>query len=509
MPETILGLDIGSDSIKAVLAQASGRLDTRILASETVRLEGGIDLEAALMKIAETIHPMVSSKVRCVVSLPPSDVMFREIHLPFHDENKIKKTLSFELEPLLPLPIEEVVVDYIHLPDDGLLVAAVGKDRIEKVIAAVEVHLGNVSAIDIATATLALPLLEQKALTTAGILLDIGASSTFAVFYEKNALIQIRSFAFGGNTITDALAQDLSCSPQEAEQIKISAGYGTKTGKAVSVCRHFCVSLANTVEFMQLNETLHSALAEILVTGGGSLFKPLGDDLEKTFGATVKTLDFGRSGQLKIDEELQSRYSSPIMNTALATMKRAFASRKSFNFRQGKFAAKSLRGNLGKQFQWVAIITGIILLLAAVDLFLDYQWQARQAGNLKSQISLIFKKHYPPPAVMVDPVAQLKTKLAEDKKKYAMDDGGSGVTILALLKDMSVFISPALDIIITHLHCENHILLLKGEAKKIDDVTRVKNELLKSKIFKNVTISSTALGKEGAKVNFDLRIELK
>jgi general secretion pathway protein L len=509
MPETILGLDIGDGAIKAILANAYGRPDIRVVASEIVRLEDGVDLDAALKKLAETIRPMVSSRIRCVVSLPPSDVMFRQISLPFRDESKIKKTLSFALEPLLPLPIEEVVADYVHLTDGGLLTAAVGKERIRKVIAAVEEHLGEVSAIDIGTAALALPLLEQKASTGAGMVLDIGASSTFAVFYEKNALVQIRSFAFGGNTITDVLAQDLSCSREEAHHIKINADYGTKTGGALAACRAFCVSLANTVEFMRLNETLHSTPAEIMVTGGGSLFKPLVDELEKTFNRPVKALDSGLYGQPEIDEKLQGSYQSTIMSTALATVKRAFASRKSFNFRQGEFAPQSVRGDLKKQLRWGAIIAGIILLLAAVDLFLDYQWQARQAGNLKNQISAIFKKHYSPSAVMVDPVLQLRTKLIEDKKTYGLDDGASGVTVLELLKDMSGFISPALDIVITHLHYENNIVLLKGEAKKIDDVTTVKNELLKSKTFKNVTISSTALAKEGAKVNFDLRIELR
>jgi general secretion pathway protein L len=509
MPETILGLDIGSDTIKAVLATPKGRMDVRVLASEIVRLSDGVDLEAALKKIAETIRPMTSSRIRCVVSLPPSDIMFRQIRLPFRDESKIKKTLSFELEPLLPLPIEEVVADYVHLPDDGLLVAAVGKERIRKVISAVEAHLGEVSAIDIATVALALPLLEQKALTGTGILLDIGASSTFAVFYEKNAMVQIRSFAFGGNTITNALARDLSGDPKEAEQIKIEAAYGTKTGGALAACREFCVGLTNTIEFMRLNETLHSTPLQIMVTGGGSLFKPLGEELAKTFGTPVETLDFGRYGLSEIDEKLQSRYQPPIMNTALATVKRAFSSRKSFNFRQREFAQRSVHGDLRKQLQWGAIIAGMILLLAAVDLFLDYRWQAEQAGRLKNQISQIFKKHYPPSAVMVDPVHQLRTKLSEDRKAYGIDDGGSGVTVLELLKDISGFITPALDIIITNLHFENNIVLLKGEAKKIDDVTSVKNELMKSKYFKTVTISSTALAKEGVKVNFDLRIELR
>lgn len=508
MPETILGLDIGEGAIKAILANAYGRMDIRVLASEIVCLEDGVDLGAALKKIAETIRPMAPSRIRCVVSLPPSDIMFRQIRLPFRDENKIKKTLSFELEPLLPLPIEEVVADYVYLPDEGLLAAAVGKERIRKVIAAVEEYLGEVSVIDIATAALALPLLEQKALSGAGMLLDIGSSSTFAAFYEKNALVQIRSFVFGGDTITEALAQDLSCSREEARQIKINAAYGVKIAAAGTACRAFCVSLENTLEFMRLNGTLQSPPAEIIVAGGGSLFKPLGDELEKTFGAPVRAFDSGLRGQPEIDAKLQECYQSPIMSTALATVRRAVSSRKSFNFRQGEFSPKTVRGDLRKQLQWGAIIAGIILLLAAVDLFLDYQWQARQAGNLKNQISLIFKKHYPPSAVMVDPVAQLRAKLAEDKKTYGIDDG-SGVTVLELLKDMSGLISPALDIIIPHLYYENNIVLLTGEAKKMDDVTTVKNELLKSKTFKNVTIGSTTLAKEGAKVNFNLRIELK
>jgi outer membrane translocation and assembly module TamA len=59
------------------------------------------------------------------------------------------------------------------------------------------------------------------------------------------------------------------------------------------------------------------------------------------------------------------------------------------------------------------------------------------------------------------------------------------------------------------VHFENRNILLKGEARKIDDVTNVKNELSKSKYFKNVTIGTQSLAREGVKVNFDLRIELR
>lgn len=508
MPEMILGLDICENSVKALLAIPGRRMEVRVLAFENVPLADGVDLEAAIKIIAETIRSLVSQGLSCVVSLPPSDFLFRQIRLPFHDEKKIKKTLPFELESLLPLPVGEVVFDYLHLPGDQLMVAACRKDKISKVLSAVEEHIGKVSAIDIATAALALPLLEQKAPGGAGILLDIGASTTGAAFYENNILVQIRSFAFGGNTITKALAGELSCSVDEARQIKESVAGAMETGAARDACRQFCVALANTVEFMRLSGALHGAPAEIKLTFGGSLLQPLVEELENTFGPSVELVDVSRLGQTRIDEKLRGDCLPQIMNTALANVQRVFAAHKSFNFRQGEFAAQNVFIKMRKQWSRWAIVAGIIMLLFVVDQTLDYRLQVQKATALKNSISLIFKKHYPQ-ASMVDPAAQLRTKLTTDRKMYGLDDDALSVNVLEALKDLSGFISPSLDIVVTHYHYENKIVLLKGVAKKIDDVTSVKNELLKSKYFKNVAIGSTSLAREGSQVDFDLRIELR
>ena len=110
---------------------------------------------------------------------------------------------------------------------------------------------------------------------------------------------------------------------------------------------------------------------------------------------------------------------------------------------------------------------------------------------------------------MIDPVQQLKTKLTENKKTFGFYEGLPEVTTVDLLKEISGMISPSLNIVITDLNYENSIVLIKGEAKTIDDVSAVKNDLLKSVYFKNVTIGSTSLTKDGGKVDFNLRIEVK
>ncbi|MEE9935764.1 MAG: pilus assembly protein PilM [Deltaproteobacteria bacterium] len=509
MPETILGLELGANAVKALLAECRGRTDIRVLASETVALADGADWAPALEKLAGLLGPALSARTRCVVLLPASEAMFRLVRLPFRDEARIKKTLPFELEPLLPLPIEEVAADYIPLPSGGLLTAALARDRVRKILSAVEQHLAPVSVVDIGPAALALAALEQKAFSGAGIVLDIGRTESAAVFCEKNAPLAIRSFAFGGDAITGAPAAEGSCGREEAEKIKIDAASGERAAGVPAVCREFCNALSATVELLRLNETLSGAPVRILVTGGGSLFGPLREELARTFGAAVETLDAGKPGDVRVDAAIGSRWAPPEMSSVLAGVKRAHAARKSFNFRQGDLAAKSLGSDLGRHLRLGIVLASIILALAAADVFLDYRVQTGQADALKGSISRIFKKHFPPSAVMVDPVTQMKSRLAEDKKTYGLAGGASAAPVLELLRDMSGLIPPTLDVVVTRLHCENQVVLLAGEAKKVDDVTLVKNELAKSKYFKTVTVNKTALGRDGAKVNFDLRIELQ
>jgi hypothetical protein len=260
---------------------------------------------------------------------------------------------------------------------------------------------------------------------------------------------------------------------------------------------------------MKLNGSLQNEPAHITITGGGALFVPLQKELENSFSFPVEVLDLIRLKQLEVEENIGRQFPPQIMNTALASAMRTFAVRKYFNFRQGEFAAKNIRLNLKEQLKWAAIVAGIIVLLAVVNQFLDYILQTQNLNNIKKQISQIFKKNFPDAQTMVDPMQQLKTKLDENKKTFGFYKGNTDITVLNLLKEISSLVSPSLDIVIANLSYENSTVLIKGEAKKTDDITAVKYDLLKSRYFKDVTIGSTSLAKDGRKVDFDLRIELK
>jgi len=506
MPQTVLGLDIGQSTIKAVVFTKKGLTGGRVLAFETLDINACGGIEPALKKLAENKS---FYKIPCCICLPLAEVMFRQVNLPFHDDNKIRKTLAFELEPLIHLPIDEVTTDYLTIPDDGLLVAALAKKSIRDWIETVEGNLGNVSIIDISSTALAAQILKDRTSAVCGVILDIGAGSTAAAFYENGTIVQIRSLAFGGDHITEALTQDLSVKKDEAEQLKIKANYPASCANVDAVCRHFCSELKNTIEYMKLNGALQNDPAHITITGGGSLFVPLQKELKNSFSLPLETLDLIRSKQLEIEANIQRQCPPQIMNTAVAAAMRTFAGRKSFNFRQGKFAAKNVRLNFKEQLKWAAVVAGIIFFLAAVNQFLDYRLQTQHLAGIKKQIAFLFKKNLPEAGTMIDSVQQLQTKLAENKKAFGFYEGARNVPVVDLLKEISGLISTSHDIVINDFRYENTSVLIKAQAKSIDDIYAIKNELLQSRYFKDVVMGSTSLAKDGGKVDFDLRIELK
>lgn len=505
MPQTVLGLDIGQSTVKAVVLSHKG-FGGRILAVKTLDINACGGIEAALQKLGED---KTFSNIPVCISLPLTDIMFRQVSLPFRDDNKIRKTLAFELEPLLPVAIEEVTADYLMIPRNGLLVAALAKKNVSGWIEKVEGTLGEVSIIDASPAALAAQIINNKKTSGGGVILDIGRDSTTATFYENDAIVQIRPLAFGGERITEALAAQFSMDRDKAEALKINTDYPEAAAKAGEVCHGFCSELKNTIEYLKLNGVLQNDPRQITVTGGGSLFIPLKKELENYFSFPVEALDLVRLKQLEIEETIRGQFDAQTMNTAVAAAMRISAGRKSFNFRQGEFSAKSGRLNLKEQLKWAAWIAGIIVLLAVVNQAFDYGLKTQRLNDIKKQISLIFKKNFPEAKNMIDPVQQLKSRLAENKKTFGFYEGLPEATAVDLLKEISGLISPSLDIIISDLNYESGIVSMKGDAKTIDEVSAVKNELSKSRYFKNVTMGSTSLSKDGGRVNFNLRIEVK
>ncbi len=112
------------------------------------------------------------------------------------------------------------------------------------------------------------------------------------------------------------------------------------------------------------------------------------------------------------------------------------------------------------------------------------------------------------PTRIVDPVAQLRGKIAEARKLSAgMGDAASAPTVLDLLKETRGAL-PA-DLLLTSFNLDGDAIGLKGEVRDFDAVDTIKKALASSKYFKTVTVGSTAMIKQGSAVEFDLKMTVE
>lgn len=490
MPEKILGLDIGDESIKAVQVTA-GLKGYQFLKSAFIRLDETGGIEGALDKLFEDDE--MRSGIY-IVSLPAGKVSLHTMKLPFKDRKKIRQTISYELEPLIPNPVDEVVADFIVIDQKDtseILVAAAPKEEVNALCRLLEERQVEASVIELDCVPVAIRLLADSEIEESILVLDIGESEATGVFCDGGKILQIRSFPSGlknSNGRSDASSKDKEPS---------------------SIFENFLREVKNTLTFLQMKGKMTSGPSKIFLTGDWALFSPLREEMERFFSIPVETADIAAAGNVEFDDKARESWNPALMNQALALAVRETKRGVGFNFASGEFEPKRQYEKAKKEFRWVAALLFVIILAFGFDFYLDYHYDKRYANELKEEIRTVFSETCPEVTRIVDPLQQLRVKITEGKKSKAGQGSiGTGITVLDILKETSSLVPESAQFLITSFQYDGNLVTIKGETDNFNTVDTIKNHLAGSKMFKNVTISSAALVKKESRVGFNLRMEL-
>ena len=508
MAEKIIGLDIGAGSVKAVILSRGFRGVYRILGFRRIEIpEAGGVPEALSQLFAD---PAFGGAV-CVTALSAGLLSFRNVRLPFKDDKRIAQTLAFSIEPLIQQAVDEVQIDYIvtgRTEQSEIFAALADRKLIAERMALLAPYVRDTAVIDIAAVPLASRLMQAEGFPACALLLDIGARDTTAIFAGKGRILHIRNFHFGGEAATDAIACAPGTEPAEAETAKRCGEPPEAETDAVRAARdRFLSELLNTHSFLLDQGGIPEPPARVILTGGGSRMPGIAEGLSRLFSVSVERADLLASGGFEIDEALRPAWDAEAMDQALALAARPMGKGGGFNFRRRESARKGYVGSRNVLKKGAAALL-VILILAGVEVGLDDYAARLRLAQLKGEITAAYKKIDPEATRIVDPVVQLRGKIAEAKKRSAgMGDAVMAVTALDLLKEISALAPP--DLLVSSLTLEGDAVGLKGEAKNFDAVETVKKTFANSKYVKTVTVGSTNLMKQGSGVEFDLKVILK
>ena len=193
------GLDISDLSLKIVALKQHGKFFNLASFGEE-KIKPGIirqgeikDKEGLVEIIKEAIKKIKVEKLKTkyvVASLPEEKAFLQVIRLPKMSEEDLKGAVIFEAENYIPLPINQVYLDYqIVQPPAGnvdhldVLLAALPKSTIDPYINCLKLAGLKTKAMEIESLAIGRALIKNETSFSPALLIDLGATRTsFIVF---------------------------------------------------------------------------------------------------------------------------------------------------------------------------------------------------------------------------------------------------------------------------------------------------------------------------------------
>jgi Tfp pilus assembly PilM family ATPase len=383
----ILGLDIGSTSIKAVeIDTAFGRFEIHEY-HEVPFAPGTPAIDAA----GALIRSLPKSPDRVVVPLRANRVTIRNLKLPTRDKKAIQSSVGFELEDDLPFEADQAVSDFVILGAQGnesrVHVAAALRSTIEDYLGlAIPAGIDPDTLTTEASAYRALlhkiPV-PETVLERPILLVNLGHERT-TVYGQYNGIpLFCREIPWGGREVNVLLSNRYALSMDAAEKTKVDNGFVlplSQLGTVSEQQRDFSETVYEALQGLvrdirQADLSCKNLTGEragmVYLAGGTSLLPGLPAVLSeetKIVCQPLRALSAIKSGVV-YSEETDAKFAL-CAGAALSyvTSERPFL----INFRKGNYA-KSGRANeldlsiFAKPLKTLAVAAGILLALLAVE----------------------------------------------------------------------------------------------------------------------------------------------
>ncbi|HEX5639881.1 MAG TPA: pilus assembly protein PilM [Burkholderiaceae bacterium] len=297
----LIGLDIGSSSVKIVELSEAGKGVMRLerYAIEPLPrgavVDGNIDKIEVVADAVKRAWRRAGGKVRNVsMALPASAVITKRIALPANlREEELEMQVESEANQYIPFALDEVSLDFQVLggipnaPDDvEVLIAASRKEKVEDRVAVAQAAGLKPVVVEVESyaARAAIERLIQQ-LPNAGeglviAVFYIGANTTSVTVMHDGDAIYEREQPFGGQQLTGDISRTYGIPTEEAEQKKRSgdlpADYETAVLKPFIDTAS--TEITRALQFF-FTSTPYSRVDQIMLAGGSAVISGLADAL--------------------------------------------------------------------------------------------------------------------------------------------------------------------------------------------------------------------------------------
>lgn len=308
----ILGVDIGSSSIKIVAMKKNHVIDKWVCESVPIGMlnQGIIEAKEPLVGIIKDVLKINKIKIKdCALYLSGKDLIIRELTFPEMDDLQIIENIKQEISSVLPQNLDEYKIDYKILDYIKEEDALEGQIRVLAVAAPEKLIYSYMDVLKKAGLKVkyvdVLPNIAGKLCNLIHsersndkpnntCIIDFGAKATEVMIFRDCNYFLHKSISYGGGYLTETISQRSDMDEADAEEFKHNTNFfgGDLDDPIVRAVYDYFDYLirdfARTIEFYG-NRTQES-VDVIYVMGGGSLLKGFPGYLESQLGIKVKEI---------------------------------------------------------------------------------------------------------------------------------------------------------------------------------------------------------------------------
>jgi len=302
----VIGLDIGTSSIKMVELKRSGKsfklLKFGMSPLPTGLVEGGEIQDPSVLSslIFELFSNLGIRKKNVCTGIFGGAVITKKISMPKIDVKLVGEQIKWEAEQYIPFELSEVNLDFhilrqsdSHETMDLLLVAA-KQDYILRYFEAVETAGLRCSIIDVTGFALANCFEANYGLRNHDTiaLINIGGGVSNLVIIDKGEVVFCRDIPIGGGLYNMEISRELGVSPEEAEELKIGASQSEESPPELlnvmsQTNEMICEEIRNSFEFY-MSSNAGPEVSEIFLSGGSANIRQLVEAIATSTGKSCQ-----------------------------------------------------------------------------------------------------------------------------------------------------------------------------------------------------------------------------
>ena len=299
--QSVLGIDIGSSSIKiAQLKKKGGKAILETYGELALGPYAGTEIGRATNlgadKIIEALRDVLkeanTTTKTCGIAIPFASSLMTVMEMPALPQKQLAPMIPIEARKYIPVPISEVLLDWWIIPksdapiDDDpdkpveekkgdkldVLVVAIHNDVINKYQQIVQATGLDASFLEIEIFSTIRSVIEQEVAPI--MIFDMGAAGTKLYIIERGVIRSSHTVNRGSQEITLALAQAFNVTVANAEVMKRDYRAGSqegdtaKVGEIIAITVEYIFSEANRVLF-NYQRKYNKNISKVVLVGGG------------------------------------------------------------------------------------------------------------------------------------------------------------------------------------------------------------------------------------------------